>query len=101
MKDELDVHRYDNQARGPIDAEELRRTTSNKWSARYSLPLDVDSTLCVGIAGQEEDTVSTEYIDRLILLTSKARSWRAPDDETVDLTEPRFESFCMANVKSP
>nr|GMD27225.1 receptor-like serine/threonine-protein kinase NCRK isoform X1 [Ipomoea batatas] len=36
--------------------------------------------------------------ERMILLTSSARSWHSQeDDEVVDLTEPRFESFNMLN----
>ncbi|KAG8387655.1 hypothetical protein BUALT_Bualt02G0043900 [Buddleja alternifolia] len=39
-------------------------------------------------------------IDKLMLLTSKSRLWRLHDDEVVDLTEPRFESFCLPNLDS-
>ncbi|CAI0452952.1 unnamed protein product [Linum tenue] len=46
-------------------------------------------------------TVSAEYMDRLLLLTSRQPNVRASDDEVVDIAEPRFESFCMANMKSP
>lgn len=81
---------------GHKDAEELRRARSSKGSVRCSLPLDIDRNLC---AERRTDTVSDNYMERLILLTSNARSWRASDDETVDLTEPRFESFCLANAK--
>lgn len=84
---------------GPKDAEELRRVLSRKWPARCSLPLDVERTLCV--ENNNGNTLSAEYMERLILLTLKARSWRASDDETVDITEPRFESFCMGSVYSP
>ncbi|PQM43195.1 receptor-like serine/threonine-protein kinase NCRK isoform X1 [Prunus yedoensis var. nudiflora] len=71
---------------GHKDAEELRRARSSKGSVRCSLPLDIDRNLC---AERRTDTVSDNYMERLILLTSNARSWRASDDETVDLTEPR------------
>ncbi|KAF3454979.1 hypothetical protein FNV43_RR05427 [Rhamnella rubrinervis] len=84
----------------PKDAEEeLSRVLSGKWLARCSLPLDIERTLCA--ENSKENTLSAEYMERLILLTSKARSRRASDDETVDITEPRFESFCMGNVYSP
>ncbi|KAK6936066.1 Protein kinase domain, partial [Dillenia turbinata] len=86
----------------PITAEELKRTTSNdRWSPRCSLPVSIDRALCIGNYRIEADHLSAEYIERLILLSSKARSWHTQDDETVDLTEPRLESFCMANFKSP
>lgn len=93
--------RYSLPLSGPIDAEEIRRTPSSKSSTRSSLPVDIDRNLCVGNNSKEADADSAEYIERLILLTSNARSWRGSDEETVDLTEPRFESFRMANIKSP
>ncbi|KAI3901995.1 hypothetical protein MKX01_040398, partial [Papaver californicum] len=83
-------------------AEELKRTTSERWSPRCSLPLSLDRTLCLNDNNKDgEVALSADYMERLVLLTSKGRSWRAhPDDETVDLTEPRFESFLQANVLS-
>ncbi|KAK9280448.1 hypothetical protein L1049_014139 [Liquidambar formosana] len=98
MKSEPDIERPGNQAENPVNAE-FMRATSNGWSARCSLPLDIDRTLGIGNKKKEVDSVS--YMERLILLTSQARSWRVKEDESVDLTEPRFESFSMANVKSP
>ncbi|KAF3958267.1 hypothetical protein CMV_016809 [Castanea mollissima] len=84
------------QLSGPIDTEEIRPASSSKESTESSLPVDIDRMLHVGI-NREADTVSTEFIERLILLTSNSRSWHASDDEPVDLTEPRFESFRVAN----
>ncbi|XP_065868333.1 receptor-like serine/threonine-protein kinase NCRK isoform X2 [Euphorbia lathyris] len=77
----------DLQVQVPTDAAELRRNTSIKQSDPVSVLLGAD---------EEVNTVSSEYIERLILLTSKARSWRATDDEAVDLTEPWLESFHVA-----
>ncbi|OIW08557.1 hypothetical protein TanjilG_03233 [Lupinus angustifolius] len=34
-------------------------------------------------------------------LFSKTECWHASEEEIVDLTEPRFESFCMTNIHSP
>lgn len=79
--------------------EELKRVLSSKWSARCSLPSDIERTLCD--ENSKENTLSAEYMERLILMTLKARSWRAQDEETVDITEPRFESFSVGNVYSP
>ena len=84
------------QLSGPIDTEEIRPASSSKESTESSLPVDIDRMLHVGI-NREADTVSTDFIERLILLTSNSRSWHASDDEPVDLTEPRFESFRVAN----
>ena len=67
-------------------------------SAESSLPLGMDG---LGIIGKQIGILPAECMERLVLLSSNARSWRVPDDEAVDLTEPRFESFHMANVKSP
>ncbi|KDP44029.1 hypothetical protein JCGZ_05496 [Jatropha curcas] len=97
MKTELHIQKPESRA----DAAELRRDMSAKQSTVCSMPLDVKHTFSIGHNTREADIISAEYIERLILLTSKARSWRATDDEAVDLTEPRFETFHMANVKSP
>ncbi|XP_042511962.1 receptor-like serine/threonine-protein kinase NCRK [Macadamia integrifolia] len=101
-KSSVDMEKSKEQDAGHVDAGSLRRIASDRWSARCSLPLSLDRTLCVEDGRKELDTAtSAECIERLILLTSKARSWRAPEDETVDLTEPRFESFCLASMQSP
>lgn len=66
---------------------------------RYSLPLDIDRSRCAG-NNDSQDIVSFEHLERLVPLTLKGSNLQVPDDETVDLTEPRFESFCIVNVKS-
>ena len=97
FKGDVDIRRASKQieSAGEAEAEEIKRVTSYKWS-----PLNADRTLCADENGKEANTFSAEHIDRLILLTSKARSWRSQDDEAVDITEPRFESFCMENTIS-
>lgn len=47
-----------------------------------------------------ETIFSAEYIEGLIMLTSSngRRSWQSSDDDIVDLTEPRFETFTQTNV---
>ncbi|KAK9168783.1 hypothetical protein Syun_000923 [Stephania yunnanensis] len=88
-----------NQHDYPTDPEERAQPISGRWSARCSLPLKIDRTMCtVNTTNDGDAALSAEYIERLVLLTSKARSWRGtPDDETVDLTEPRLESFWQVN----
>ncbi|KAE8038826.1 hypothetical protein FH972_011298 [Carpinus fangiana] len=86
---------------GPIDAEEIRPAPPSKESNLCSLAVNIDSTPRVGNNTEEADTVSAENIERLILLTSNNRSQHDSDDEAVDLTEPRLESFCMNNIKTP
>ncbi|KAL5565721.1 hypothetical protein UlMin_028885 [Ulmus minor] len=80
---------------GLQDVEELKQIVSCKESGQFSPPPDTDSTL--SLEDGKENTLSAEYMERLEFLASKAMSWRATDDETVDLTEPRFESFHMGN----
>ncbi|GAV62658.1 Pkinase domain-containing protein [Cephalotus follicularis] len=99
MRSEPYIQKPDDVAGSPVEAEKLRQATSVRQSACKSQPLDIDHTLCVENQCKKPDSVPTEHMERLILLTSKA-SWLAHDDETVDLTEPRFESF-ITNVKSP
>ncbi|GMP88911.1 hypothetical protein CsSME_00040718 [Camellia sinensis var. sinensis] len=101
IKGDVDIERADKQVESPVEDEELKQIVSGTCSARCSLPLNIDRTLCADKNGKEGDTVSAEPIDRMILLTSKARSWHSQDDEAVDLTEPRFESFCMENIRAP
>lgn len=100
VEKEPSTERPDNLFETPIDSEVLKKATSFR-SPRCSLPLDTDIALNTGSNSKEEDTVSTDYMEKLLLLTSEVRSGHAPDIETVDLTEPRFESFCMENVNSP
>ncbi|XP_050947690.1 receptor-like serine/threonine-protein kinase NCRK isoform X2 [Cucumis melo] len=78
-----------------------RQASSRKWLDRYSLPLDIDRSLCADNYGNQ-DIVSFENMKTLIPFTSMGNNLQvqATDDETVDLTEPRFESFCIMNVKS-
>jgi hypothetical protein len=89
------------QLSGPIDAEEIRPAPLSKESILCPLAVNFDGTPRVGNNGEEADTVSAEYIERLILLTSNSRSRQDSDDEMVDLTEPRLESFCLSNIKTP
>lgn len=85
----------------PIDDVMARQASSRKWLDRYSLPLDIDRSLCTGNY-DNQDIVSFEHMERRVRLALKGRNLQvqAPDDETVDLTEPRFESFCIVNVRS-
>ncbi|CAM8970180.1 unnamed protein product [Rhodiola kirilowii] len=82
------------QVNGHVTVKEV--ITTSTGSPEYPSITDsthISSTDSIEKAGQ---TLSPEYIEQLILLTSNARSWRAPDDDQiVDLTEPRFESFCL------
>lgn len=87
-----DMRKPDNQGEGLSEAEAVKRAAQNTWSTHSSLPLNIDRTLCMQ-SGNDSVIVSPEYIKRLMLLSSDARTLHTSDDETVDLTEPRFESF--------
>ncbi|XP_057782516.1 receptor-like serine/threonine-protein kinase NCRK [Salvia miltiorrhiza] len=53
------------------------------------------------IKNEKEEDDSPSDVEKLMLLTSKRRSSRGlQDDEVVDLTEPRLESFCLPNFES-
>ncbi|KAJ4726065.1 putative Kinase [Melia azedarach] len=100
MKREPSTERADNLFEASFDSEELKQETSIRLPG-CSLPLDTDRNLCTGGNSKAADTVSADYMERLILLTSKVERSHSPDDEIVDLTEPRFESFCMNNTSAP
>ncbi|XP_061346543.1 receptor-like serine/threonine-protein kinase NCRK isoform X2 [Gastrolobium bilobum] len=83
------------------DVEKQRQAPSIEIPTHGSLPLDIDHNLCVVDKNKEADAVSAEYMENLIPLTSKSEGWHASEEEMVDLTEPRFESFCITNVNFP
>nr|GME17397.1 receptor-like serine/threonine-protein kinase NCRK isoform X1 [Ipomoea batatas] len=78
---------------GTMEAEEIKQITSH-----IEPPCS-----CHDHYGQITEKVDaadfSKCAERMILLiTSSARSWHSQeDDEVVDLTEPRFESFNMLN----
>lgn len=78
IEDDIDIELAEKQTESPVEAEALKRVISSN--------------------GKEVNTFSAEHIDRLIFLSSRPKSWHSQDDEAVDLTEPRFESFCMENL---
>lgn len=75
-----------------------------QWSSFHSSPR-VEIHLEVGLdpIEQEESAegTSSKYVERLVLQSSHARTPPALDDDPVDLTEPRFESFRLLNLKLP
>ncbi|XP_010264650.1 PREDICTED: receptor-like serine/threonine-protein kinase NCRK isoform X2 [Nelumbo nucifera] len=92
MKSVVDKERYEDEPDCSLDAENLRRGSA--WS---SLPLHVHRNLCVEDNKKEAGTViSAECIEKL----NPGLNCRSPEDEIVDLTEPRFESFHMANIQN-
>ncbi|WJX74292.1 hypothetical protein P8452_57962 [Trifolium repens] len=83
------------------DEEKQRQASWRRFPPHNSLPRGTDYNLRVEKEDKDADTISTEYMKSLILLTSKGESWRASEEEMVDLSEPRFESFCMTSTNFP
>lgn len=83
-----------------VENEGIKHVMSDRTLGGDSLALDIRSYPCTKMGEKEAGCVTVEYIEKLILLASNARSWHSQEDETVDLTEPRFESFCMSNVNA-
>ncbi|GAU36962.1 hypothetical protein TSUD_57400, partial [Trifolium subterraneum] len=83
------------------EAEKQRQVPSSKFPTHNSSSLDIDHNPCVVNENKEAGPVSPEYMESLILLTSKSDGWLASEEEMVDIIEPRFESFCMTNGTVP
>lgn len=81
----------------PEDVETKRQAQSGEFPTHNLSPLDTDYNRCLGNKNREEHAVSAEYMESLILLASKSNSSHSSEEEMVDITEPRFESFCMTN----
>lgn len=88
------------RSQGPAEGQEPDRAASERWQDRCSLPITIERNLCEDHQKNTETVMAAEYMERLILLTSNVQNRRCSDEETVDLTEPRFESFMQANVRS-
>lgn len=78
----------------------IMHSSLHRVHTRSSLPVTVERNLCESSQNKMEMILSAEYMESLILLTSRVRSWRSSDDEIVDLTEPRFEAFVQPNCQS-
>lgn len=82
-----------------VAAEEIKQITSEQ-PARSSLPSNIVTNLfCVKKSDKEANNPSTD-MELLMLPASKWKKWRATEDEIVDLTEPRLESFRLPNINS-
>ncbi|XP_072966323.1 receptor-like serine/threonine-protein kinase NCRK isoform X1 [Typha angustifolia] len=92
-----DIERADDLTR-----RDLRQAASKGWHAQFSSQIEVDHSFCKDALKSTETVSPAEHMERLILLSSNGGwSLRSSDDDTVDLTEPRFESFTQANVFKP
>ncbi|KAL9322758.1 hypothetical protein ACSQ67_010811 [Phaseolus vulgaris] len=85
----------------PEDLENQRQAPSSIFPTCDLLPLGVDNNLNVGNENKDAHAVSSEHMESLILFSPKGERWHASEEEMVDLTEPRFESFFMTNPNFP
>lgn len=81
--------------------ENQRQAPSSIFPTCDLLPLGVDNNLNVGNENKDAHAVSSEHMESLILFSPKGERWHASEEEMVDLTEPRFESFFMTNPNFP
>lgn len=87
----------------PVGRPDIGQPAKDRAHDRCSLPLSVERNLCREQQKNNAEAVlsTTVYMEKLTLLTSPTPSWRSSDEEMVDLTEPRFESFMQVNLQSP
>ncbi|CAN4119303.1 unnamed protein product [Withania somnifera] len=88
------------ESSGFVEAEEIKQITSENRSAHSLLPT-CEFRHCSKICDPKEHAIPDAYVEKLLLQKSNSKSWRANDDESVDLTEPRFERFHMLTVRLP
>uniref|UniRef100_A0A1D1ZJI7 non-specific serine/threonine protein kinase n=2 Tax=Anthurium amnicola TaxID=1678845 RepID=A0A1D1ZJI7_9ARAE len=81
-----------------IEKIELNQVISEKPHATYSLAFPVGQNVCDRCQANDGTTLSTRHRDGLMHSMSNARRSNALDDEIVDLTEPRFETFMQENI---
>ncbi|KAJ3693914.1 hypothetical protein LUZ60_009394 [Juncus effusus] len=66
-------------------------STSGRWNNLF--PTEEESDL--HYEPRSAADLPSQFVQRLIMLS---RSWRSPDDEAVDLTEPRLETFTQPSA---
>lgn len=93
---------YDNKSNGEssgfVEAEEIKQITSENRAAHCLLP-NCAFIHCRVSNDPKEDVIPAAYVENLLLQSSNSKSWSLHDDESVDLTEPRFEKFHMPTVR--
>nr|GMD14245.1 receptor-like serine/threonine-protein kinase NCRK isoform X1 [Ipomoea batatas]GMD15895.1 receptor-like serine/threonine-protein kinase NCRK isoform X1 [Ipomoea batatas] len=81
----------------PTGEEEIKQITcENQPAHRSSSPPHNDHY--AEISQKEANTDSAKYEESEIVVSSNVKKRRSQDDEAVDLTEPRFESFHVPTV---
>ncbi|KAK7261337.1 hypothetical protein RIF29_27646 [Crotalaria pallida] len=80
------------------EPEKQRQAPSSRFPAGNLSTIENNHNLHVGKENKDVDVnkvSNDEYMDNLVHITSKAESCCAPEEEMVDLTEPRYESFSI------
>lgn len=99
MNSGIDIEIHDKQIQDPANVKELQRIASGGFSPQCSLPIHIDHTLCAEKNESGDAPALEEFMEKLIHISNARTCWAQDDDAVVDLTEPRFESFCVANVE--
>ncbi|PHU03880.1 Receptor-like serine/threonine-protein kinase NCRK [Capsicum chinense] len=95
---------YDNKSNaessGFVEDEEIKQITSENHCSTHCLLPNCEFSHCSETSHPKQQVIADAYIEKLLLQSSNSKSWSANDDESVDLTEPRFEKFHMPTVRS-
>lgn len=99
MNSGIDIEIHDKQMQDPANVKELHRIASGGYSPRCSLPIHINHSVCAEKNESGDAPALEEFMEKLIHISNARTCWAQDDDAVVDLTEPRFESFCVANVE--
>lgn len=99
MNSGIDIEIQDKQIQDPANAKVLQRIASGGYSPRCSLPIHIDHTLCTEKNESGDTPAFEEFMEKLNHISNARTCWAQDDDAAIDLTEPRFESFSVVNVK--
>ncbi|PHT35140.1 hypothetical protein CQW23_26940 [Capsicum baccatum] len=94
---------YDNKSNAESSGfveEEIKQITSENHCSTHCLLPNCEFSHCSETSHPKQHVIADAYIEKLLLQGSNSKSWSANDDESVDLTEPRFEKFHMPTVRS-
>ncbi|KAJ4791956.1 Protein kinase [Rhynchospora pubera] len=107
--------RVDSLARREMLIQATSALTSERWSNQMQMqtqlqcPPSPPMSSC-SLSEDQNDSefeprlatdLTSQFVERLIMLSSGSHSWRSPDDEVVDLTEPRLETFTQPSAFRP
>lgn len=98
--------RVDSLARREMLIQAASSVTSERWSNQMQIQthLQCPPSPVTSSSAREDQNDSefdprlatdlpSQFVERLIKLSSGSHIWHSPEDEAVDLTEPRLETF--------